>query len=170
MKHTKESLTALALQCNSIAGMARKLGSNPHGGMHSYISKRVKYFGVDISHFPPPALRNPSKKGNNNKRSLESIVVNLSDNDNRIRTIYLRRALKESGTPYECAVCGLGSEWNGQNLVLEVDHIDGNWRCNEKDNLRFICPNCHSQQPTSKQNCIQKISSVSGPSGDDSTL
>lgn len=50
---------------------------------------------------------------------------------------------------YACEVCGI-SEWNGQAIKLECDHIDGNPRNNVIDNLRLICPNCHSQTDTYK--------------------
>jgi len=49
----------------------------------------------------------------------------------------------------KCQVCGI-SEWNGKSIVLEIDHIDGNYENNKPENLRFICPNCHSQTDTYK--------------------
>ena len=61
---------------------------------------------------------------------------------------YTRRFLEEefgSG----CSVCGI-NEWQGKPLGLEVDHIDGNSENNAVENLRLICPNCHSQTPTYK--------------------
>lgn len=48
-----------------------------------------------------------------------------------------------------CLHCGL-SEWMGQKLTIEVDHIDGDNTNNHRDNLRGLCPNCHSLTPTWK--------------------
>ncbi|CAM5234122.1 HNH endonuclease signature motif containing protein [Streptomyces hirsutus] len=48
------------------------------------------------------------------------------------------------GVPEQCTLCGTGSVWRGHSLPLEVDHVDGDWRNNRIENLRFLCPNCHS--------------------------
>ena len=56
---------------------------------------------------------------------------------------------------YQCEVCGI-SEWNEKKLVLEVDHIDGIHTNNDPDNLRLICPNCHSQTDTYKAKNVGK--------------
>ena len=48
---------------------------------------------------------------------------------------------------YACSQCGI-TEWNGNPITLQCDHIDGNSQNNHVDNLRLICPNCHSQTPT----------------------
>lgn len=48
-----------------------------------------------------------------------------------------------------CEICGI-TEWNGKSIVLEMDHIDGDHTHNRPENLRMICPNCHSQTDTYK--------------------
>ena len=51
--------------------------------------------------------------------------------------------------PNKCAICGL-SEWQGKDIVLVLDHIDGNPENDNPSNLRLICPNCDSQLSTFK--------------------
>lgn len=48
----------------------------------------------------------------------------------------------------ECVECGLGPEYNGKPLSLQVDHVDGDSDNNDPSNLRLLCPNCHTQTPT----------------------
>jgi len=44
-----------------------------------------------------------------------------------------------------CEECGGEAAWNGHPLSLQVDHIDGNNRNHRLENLKILCPNCHSQ-------------------------
>jgi 5-methylcytosine-specific restriction endonuclease McrA len=61
---------------------------------------------------------------------------------------YIRRYILEK-QEYKCADCGIDS-WCGKSITLELDHINGDSTNNTEDNLRMLCPNCHSQTDTYK--------------------
>lgn len=48
----------------------------------------------------------------------------------------------------KCCQCKTGRNWFGKNLTFELDHIDGDNKNNKRENLRILCPNCHSTTPT----------------------
>jgi hypothetical protein len=50
-----------------------------------------------------------------------------------------------------CAICGLKQEWNNKKLVFVLDHINGNAKDHNRNNLRLVCPNCDSQLDTFKR-------------------
>ena len=54
-----------------------------------------------------------------------------------------QRLLSENLMAAVCLDCG-GADWLGKPMPLELDHIDGNSDNNQLDNLRLLCPNCHS--------------------------
>ncbi|WP_348538764.1 HNH endonuclease signature motif containing protein [Streptomyces sp. BJ20] len=72
----------------------------------------------------------------------------MHDGSRRTRAVLLRRALLGVGVPNECAECGTGPEWLGRSMTLEIDHINGDWSDDRRDNLRLLCPNCHSTTDT----------------------
>lgn len=54
------------------------------------------------------------------------------------------RLVEERG--HRCESCGL-DVWMGKPIPLEAHHIDGNTQNNCRDNVKILCPNCHSQTP-----------------------
>lgn len=59
-----------------------------------------------------------------------------------------RRIIQQKLIPYVCAICKCDPEWNGKTLVLQLDHENGVNDDHRIENLRFLCPNCHSQEDT----------------------
>lgn len=47
---------------------------------------------------------------------------------------------------YQCAICGNDGKWQGDNLSLALTYINGNKKDASPQNLRWLCPNCLSQQ------------------------
>ena len=81
------------------------------------------------------------------------------ENSKHSRNILRNRIIKNELIPYKCAICGI-TEWLDKNLSLELDHINGVNNDNRLENLRFLCPNCHSQTITygSKNQKITELS------------
>lgn len=146
VKYSKELLEQIAIDSVSIADVIRKLGLKHAGGNYSHIKSRIVKYGIDTSHFL--GIRTNSgkfHKGGPDKLNCDSILIYNRLNGRKESTKRLRRALIEAGSPEQCGVCSLKPEWNGKKLTLQIDHIDGDFLNNCKENLRFICPNCHSQ-------------------------
>ena len=78
--------------------------------------------------------------------SLQVSLAWLLDHGNK-RAIK-KRLLSEGLLLPVCAGCGIGQVWQERPLVLQMDHIDGDNKNNQLDNLRLLCPNCHSQTVT----------------------
>ena len=132
----------LVKESESISDIATKLGyRSKGGGVTKLIKDRIKELNIDISHFNRYAKGNLTEKN----KPLEDILVQNSTYTNN--TSLKKRLLKAQLIEYRCYICGI-SEWNNQPLSLQLDHINGNNKDNRIENLRLLCPNCHSQTDT----------------------
>lgn len=86
-----------------------------------------------------------SKTEGRGKIALSEILNGLHPHyqTNKLRIRLISEGLKES----KCEVCGI-SEWLGNPLSFELDHMDGDRTNHKLNNIRIICPNCHSQTET----------------------
>lgn len=151
MKYTREVLEKAVAQSVSVFGVMRLLGIKYAGGSHGHIKRRIAQFGLDTTHFTGRASNTgASHKGGKKKIQAQDVLVygRRAHMASREESSRLRRALVEAGVVECCAVCGNGPSWQGRPLCLQIDHKDGDRFNNLKDNLRFLCPNCHSQTET----------------------
>lgn len=126
-----------------------KMGYDGYNGNHRTLKNRVKSENFDLS-------KMKENRVIKNKQHLEKLkndsIIKLSDilvKDSTYNRQSLKRRLIDEGVKeYKCECCGIGDEWNGMQLSLQLDHINGINNDNRIENLRFICPNCHSQSET----------------------
>ena len=145
IKYTKEILEDAAKNSTSYAGILRYLNLKQAGGTQAHLIRKVEEYGIDTSHFT--GRGHTKGKAAFNRKDNNDVFIVLPSNSAREKPRILKRALLESGVEYKCALCNLNT-WLEKPLLLQIDHIDGNCLNNTKNNLRFLCPNCHVQTDT----------------------
>lgn len=123
------------------AQVLKKLHLSVRSGNYRTIDKYISYYNIDISHFTG------KNHGSTKPKMLplsEILILNSHYSSSSIK----KRLIKDKVIDYICQICKLKPFWNNKDLVLILDHINGNNSDNRLQNLRFLCPNCNSQQPT----------------------
>lgn len=145
-KYNEEVLRETVGKSFSVSQVLRLLGLAQAGGTHSLISRKIKLFGIETSHFLGKASNRGNRHKGSKKKNWQDILI-LRSNGRRQEAHKLRRALIESGIEYRCNgnSCSLSNEWLGKFIILHVNHKNTNWLDDRQENLEFLCPNCHSQ-------------------------
>lgn len=132
----------IIMESFSYAECARKIGlSAKSGNTISRIKDRCISLNLNTNHF------NSHKAANETCRyDLKDILVENSKYENISRL--KERLINEKYLEYKCVICGNEGVWNNQKLTLQLDHINGKHLDHRIENLRFLCPNCHSQTET----------------------
>lgn len=143
-KLSDEQFVELLKKSSTISEVLFKLGYTVKGNSWGYsqVKRRMDDLNLDYSIFKGKSAVMKITKLNNVKK--EDI---LKENCRHQRIVLRRYVIKNNLIPYKCAICGC-TEWQGKTLSLELDHINGVNNDNRLENLRFLCPNCHSQTST----------------------
>ena len=145
-KYDEELMIKFTRESYSKAELLRKLGIPPNAGNYKTLQKYINLYNIDISHFTG-ARWNKGKIYPKYKKSrpLDKILV---ENSNFITSSHLRkRLIDENILENKCYICGI-INWNDKYISLHLDHINGNNLDHRLENLRILCPNCHSQTDT----------------------
>ena len=138
--YTIEEVRLAVVDNKSIAGVLRQLGLRPLGSNYRTIKRIIADNKIDISHFTGQGWNVGLAFRPNTGLSDEELFV---ENSSYKCSWRLREHYKKATGINHCENCGLSS-WQGERIPLEIHHINGINTDNRLDNLKLLCPNCHS--------------------------
>jgi hypothetical protein len=132
-----------AKSATSIKDLCKRIGfidknGNVSSRFYNPVNLYIKEHNIDVSHF-----RRLERNGLIRYTDEEVFCLNTKASNQTVKERFLKL------TQYCCVTKGCYiTNWLGRPIVLELDHINGNNKDNRLENLRLLCPNCHSQTET----------------------
>jgi hypothetical protein len=161
----EDKLKHAVIESKSIRQVIRNLGLIPAGGNYQQIRKYIALYQLDTTHFTGKGWNKGNKYIFKPKISISEILRQNSD----FQSFKLKKRLFLEGLKQEsCELCGWSDRSLDGRIPLELDHINGDRHDNRIINLRILCPNCHSLQPTHRGR--NKARRASGEIGIHATL
>jgi hypothetical protein len=144
-------------QASSYRQVLFRLGLRQAGGNYEQIRKYIKEYNLDTSHFIISAWNKGLHYSGQPQIPLNEVLVARSS----FQSFKLKKRLFNANLkPRHCEECGWARVSDDGYLPLELDHINGDRHDNRIENLRVLCPNCHSLKPTHRGKNRRRIARV----------
>ena len=143
---TKEYLTELIINSISLSEILRTLSLDTSSGNFRTLKRKLYDDQINYDHIK----NGPGYDIKNANFFKKRIPLNdILKENSYFNPIHLKKKLINNGMlQKQCAICHIETIWNSLPLCLQLDHINGCSSDNRIDNLRLLCPNCHSQTST----------------------
>ena len=152
-KIEKQKLQEIVSSCTSFSNILKHFNLLNKGGNVKTLKSRLEYDSIDYSHI---RLGKGSNSGRKFRKKHTPLNELFTTNSNYNRNCLKRKIIENKLLLEQCQLCGIHDTWNGKPLTLQLDHINGISDDNRLNNLRFLCPNCHSQTDTFSGKKIKK--------------
>jgi hypothetical protein len=138
-------LKKITAESSSLAVIFRYLNLSTSSANYRVLKQRLAEEKIDYSHISLGIGSNRGRRFPSKAAPLSEVMVkNSTYNRGHLK----KRLLKEGLLKNKCNLCGQKPEWQGKELIMVLDHINGDGNDHRKENLRLLCPNCNSQTPT----------------------
>lgn len=143
---TDEQLVEAVKSSFSYRSVLKKLLLVPAGGNYDQIKRRVVELKIDVTHFTGSRwnVGEQRRQTNYGQKTANLLVENSLYQSYKLKKRLFKEGLKKEA----CELCGWSERSVDGRVPLELDHINGTHSDNRIENLRILCPNCHSLQPT----------------------
>jgi hypothetical protein len=150
---SENQLRQIVPQVHSVRQLLIRLNLKPCGGNYSQLLKYIKVYNVDTSHFTGKVWNKGLSGIGKPRVKLDALLVKGGN----YQSFKLKKRLFEAGLKTaRCELCGWSKKTLDGRIPVELDHINGDNQDNRLENLRILCPNCHSLQPTHRGKNIKK--------------
>jgi 5-methylcytosine-specific restriction endonuclease McrA len=141
---TENELKKAVKFSTSVRQVLKRLKLKEAGGNYSQVKKFLELYKINTKHFTGKGWNKGMSGIGKPRQELEEILKK----DSNFQSFKLKKRLFVAGLkPKHCEECGWHKISNDGRLPLELDHINGDSRDNRLENLRVLCPNCHSLKP-----------------------
>lgn len=138
-RYTTEELKQACKNSLCFGDLKKLLKLSPHGSNNVSLKRMMIRENIDFSHFDPIQARFK------NRKDFYTFDEIFCKNSTYARSSLGIKVKQLQLFPYVCSICNNIDIWNNLPLKLQLDHINSVHNDNRIENLRWLCPNCHSQ-------------------------